>query len=72
MVQASVEKFKQTGPAEKKRVASVPYREQLASKPEPSFPKRKKQCRLSTPDRKGRIQYRRSEESRDEYFSAEE
>ena len=33
--------FSGTGPAEKKRVASMPQREQLASTPEPSLPKGK-------------------------------
>ena len=41
MAQASAEKFKHTGPAEKERVASVPQREQLARTPEPPLPKRK-------------------------------
>ena len=40
MAQASAEKLKHTGPAEKKRVASVPQREQLACTPE--APSRKK------------------------------
>ena len=37
MAQASVEKLEYTRPAEKKRVASVPQREQLASMPELPF-----------------------------------
>ena len=41
MVQASAEKLEHTGPTEKKRVASVPQGEQLASTPEPYFPKGK-------------------------------
>ena len=41
MVQASAEKLEHTGPAEKKRVALVPQREQLASMPEPPLPKGK-------------------------------
>ena len=41
MAQASAEKIEHTGPAEKKRVDSVPQREQLASTPEPSLRKRK-------------------------------
>ena len=41
MVLASAEKLEHTRPTEKKRVASVPQREQLASMPEPSFPKGK-------------------------------
>ena len=41
MAQASVEKLEHTEPAEKERVASVPQREQLASTPELSLPKRK-------------------------------
>ena len=39
MAQASAEKLKHTGPAEKERVASVPQREQLATTPEPPLPK---------------------------------
>ena len=41
MAQASAEKLKHTGPAEKERVASVPQREQLARTPEPLLPKGK-------------------------------
>ena len=41
MAQASAEKLKHTGPAEKEKVASVPQREQLASTPEPPMPKGK-------------------------------
>ena len=41
MAQASVEKLEHTGPAEKKRVASMPQREELASTSEPSLPKGK-------------------------------
>ena len=41
MVQALAEKLEHTRPAEKKRVASVSQREQLASTPEPSLPKGK-------------------------------
>ena len=41
MAQASAEKLEHTGPAEKKRVASVSQREQLASTPEPPLPKGK-------------------------------
>ena len=40
-------KIEHTGPAEKKRVASVPQREQLTSTPEPPLPKEKEQIRLS-------------------------
>ena len=39
MAQASAEKSKHTGPAEKKRVAPVPQGEQLASTPGPPLPK---------------------------------
>ena len=39
MAQASAEKLERDGPTEKKMVASVPQREQLASTPEPSLPK---------------------------------
>ena len=39
MAQALAQKFEQTGPAEKERVAPVAQREQLASTPEPSLPK---------------------------------
>ena len=42
MAQASAEKLKHTGPAEKERVASVPRREQMARTPEPPLPKRKR------------------------------
>ena len=41
MTQASAETLEHTGPAEKKRVASVLQREQLGSTPEP-FAKRKR------------------------------
>ena len=41
MAQASAEKLKHTGPAEKERVASVPQRELLASTLEPPLPKEK-------------------------------
>ena len=39
--QVSAEKLEHTGPAEKKRVASVPQREQMARTPEPPLPKGK-------------------------------
>ena len=39
MMQVSAEKLEHTGPAEKKRVASVPQRKQLARTPEPPLPK---------------------------------
>ena len=42
MAQASAEKLKHTGSAEKKRVASVPQREQLASTSQPPSPKEKR------------------------------
>ena len=42
MAHASAEKLEHTEPAEKKRVASVPKREQLASMPEPPLLKGKK------------------------------
>ena len=41
MAQASSEKLEHTGLAERKRVASVPQREQLASMPESCLPKSK-------------------------------
>ena len=41
MAQALVEKFEHTKRAEKKRVASVSQREQLASTPEPPLPRGK-------------------------------
>ena len=41
MAQALAEKLEHTGPAEKKRVALAPQREQLASMPELSLPKGK-------------------------------
>ena len=54
MAQASAEKLKHTGPAEKERVASVPQREPLARAPEPYLLKGKKQSRLSrVPDHEG-------------------
>ena len=56
MAQASTEKLKYTGPAEKEKVASVPQREQLASTPEPPLPKGKEQSYLfSKPDREERV-----------------
>ena len=39
--QASAEKLKKTGPAEKESAASAPQNEQLTRIPEPSFPKKK-------------------------------
>ena len=39
MAQASAEKLEHTGPAEKKRVASVPQRKQLANTPDPPLAK---------------------------------
>ena len=39
MAQASAKTLEHTGPGEKKGVASVPQREQLASTPEPSLPR---------------------------------
>ena len=42
IAQASAEKLEHTGPTEKKRVASVPQREQLASTPEQSLQKTKR------------------------------
>ena len=54
MAQASAEKLKQSGPAEKERVASVPQKEQLATTPEPPLPKGKEQCRqFRVPNREG-------------------
>ena len=41
MAQALAEKLEQTGPAKKKRVASVPQREQLSNTPEQCLPKGK-------------------------------
>ena len=41
MVQASMKKLEHTGPAEKKRVASVPQSKQLESPPKPPLPKGK-------------------------------
>ena len=41
IAQASTEKLKHTGPAEKERVASVPQSKQLARTPEPPLPKGK-------------------------------
>ena len=51
MAQGSAKKLEHTGPAKKKRVATVPQSEQLASTPEPSLPKKKEQRHLSrSPD----------------------
>ena len=41
MAQASAEQLEHTGPAEKRRVALMPQKEQLASTPEPPLPKGK-------------------------------
>ena len=41
MAQASAEKFKHTGPAEKERMALMPQKERLASTPELPLPKGK-------------------------------
>ena len=41
MAQASAEKREHNGPTEKKKVAAMPQREQLASTSEPSLPKGK-------------------------------
>ena len=41
MEQALAEKLEHTEPTEKKRAASVPQKEQLASTPEPFLPKGK-------------------------------
>ena len=41
MTQALAEILEHIGPVKKKRVASIPQREQLASTPEPSLPKGK-------------------------------
>ena len=52
--QASAEKLEQTGPAEKKRVASVPQRKQLTRTPGRPCQKEKEQSRLSrVPDHEG-------------------
>ena len=65
MPQVPAEKLEHTGPAEKKKVASVPKREQLASTPEPLLPKGKKESRLSKePDREEGIQCQRIKEKR--------
>ena len=51
MAQDSAEKLEHTGPAEKKGVASVPQREQLASMPSRPYQKEKEQSRRSrSPD----------------------
>ena len=78
MAHASAEKLEHTGPAEKKRVASVPKREQLASMPESPLLTGKKQSRLPrAPDRKKGIPCQISKENssrvkkKDEYFFAE-
>ena len=41
MAQATAEILEHTGPVEKKRVASMPQRDQLASMVDPSLPKEK-------------------------------
>ena len=41
MAQALAEKLEHTVPAEKEKVASVPYRKQLASTPKPPLPRGK-------------------------------
>ena len=58
IAQASAENLEHTGPAEKKRVASVPQREQLASTLELPLPKGKgtKPSVQSTKSRGGEIQ----------------
>ena len=55
MAQASEEKLEHTGQGEKKIVASVPQREQLASLPGPPLPKGKgtKPRQYRAPDREG-------------------
>ena len=64
MTQASAEKFEHTGPAEKKRVASMPQRKQLASMPESPLPKKKEQsCQSRAPDSKEGIQCQRGKEN---------
>ena len=64
MAQASVEKLEQTGPAKKKRVASVPQRKQLASTSEPPLPKGKgTEPSSRAPDRKEGIQRQKSKET---------
>ena len=53
MALALAEKLKHTGPAEKKKVVTVPQREQLASSPESPLPKGKgTEPLVQTPDRK--------------------
>ena len=75
MAQASVEKLEHTGPAEKKRVVSVPQREQLAGTLEPSLPKGKgiehQIIRRAFSVREVK-KTASKERKRDEYFSAEE
>ena len=64
MTQPSTEKLEHTGPPKKKRVASMPQREQLASTPGPYLPKGKEQSGLSrAPDCKEGIQCQRSKEN---------
>ena len=48
MTQASAEKLEQTGPADKKRVASVQQSERLARTSKPPLPKKKEQSHQST------------------------
>ena len=64
MAQASAEKLEHTGPAEKKRMVSVPQREQLASRTEPPLPKGKEtEPQSRVPDRKEGIQCQISKEN---------
>ena len=63
MAQASAEKLEHTGPAETKRVASVPQSEQLASTQGPPFPKGKGTEPSRARDRKESIQCQRSKEN---------
>ena len=63
MVQALAEILEHTGPAERKRVASMPQREQLASMHSRLCQKGKEQSHLPrVPDRKEGIQCHRSKE----------
>ena len=46
-VEASVKKLKQTGPAQKERVASAQQSEQLARTPEPPLPTKRERVKVS-------------------------
>ena len=74
MALASAEKPEHTGPAQKKRVASVPQRAQLASTPQPPLPKGEgTEPSVQSTRSPGRhsVPKRAAAEKRNAYFSAE-